>query len=137
MIDKIIVFSIRSKILILSLTAALISIGTFALLKLPLDAVPDVTNNQVLIITQDPNLAAYEMEKFVTAPIELAMANLPDMVEMRSISKFSLSNVTVIFKDNVDPYHARLLVLEKLNDLQKNLPNGVQPTLAPISTGLG
>jgi cobalt-zinc-cadmium resistance protein CzcA len=137
MIDKIIVFSIRSKILILSLTAALVSVGTFALLKLPLDAVPDVTNNQVLIITQDPNLAAYEMEKFATAPIELAMANLPDMVEIRSISKFSLSNVTVIFKDNVDPYHARLLVLEKLNDLKKNLPNGVQPTLAPISTGLG
>jgi cobalt-zinc-cadmium resistance protein CzcA len=137
MIDRIIIFSIRYKLIVLAATAALIIAGTLAIVKLPIDALPDITNNQVLIITQNPNLAAYEMEKFVTAPIELAMANIPDLVEVRSISKFSLSNVTLIFKDNVDVYKARLLVLERLTELQKNLPDGIQPTLAPVTTGLG
>lgn len=137
MIDRIIIFSIRYKMLIIASTIALIIAGTFAIVKLPIDAVPDATNNQVLVITQNPNLAAYEMEKFVTAPIELAMANIPDLVEVRSISKFSLSNVTLIFKDHVDVYKARLLVLERLAEVQKSLPDGIQPTLAPISTGLG
>ncbi len=137
MIDRIIIFSVRYKLIVLAATAALIIAGTFATIKLPIDAVPDITNNQVLIITQNPNLAAYEMEKFVTAPIELAMANIPDLVEVRSISKFSLSNVTLIFKDNVDVYQARLLVLERLTELEKNLPDGIQPTLAPVTTGLG
>jgi heavy metal efflux system protein len=137
MIDKIIIFSIRYKFIVLAATLALIVSGTIATFRLPIDALPDITNNQVLIITQNPNLAAYEMEKFVTAPIELAMANIPDLVEVRSISKFSLSNVTLIFKDEVDVYKARLLVLERLTELQKSLPDGIQPTLAPVSTGLG
>jgi cobalt-zinc-cadmium resistance protein CzcA len=138
MIDKLIIFSIRNKLTIGILTLILAVFGTYSISKLPIDAVPDVTNNQVQIITQNPNLAPYEIEKFITAPIELAMANIPGLLEIRSISKFGLSSVSLIFKDDMDVYRARQLVLERLKELERDIPPELgQPFLAPVSTGLG
>lgn len=111
--------------------------GVYSALRLPIDAVPDITTNQVQINTVAPAFAPEEMEKFVTYPIEVMMGSLPDKEEIRSLSKFGLSQVTVTFHDDVDILRARQLVLERLIEAQKNLPPGVQPEIAPISTGLG
>ncbi len=138
MIDKLIAYSIKNKLTVGALTMLLALFGAYSISKLPIDAVPDVTNNQVMIITQNPNLAPYEIEKFLTAPIELSMANVPGLVEIRSISKFGLSAVTLVFNDDMDVYRARQLVLERLKELERDVPPEMgQPTLAPVSTGLG
>lgn len=138
MIDKLIEFSVKNKLFIGIITGILSVYGIYSISRLPIDAVPDITNNQVQIITQNPNLAPYEIEKFLTSPIELAMANVPGLIEIRSISKFGLSSVTLIFKDEVDVYKARQMVLERLKELEKDIPEEMgRPSLAPVSTGLG
>lgn len=138
MIESLIKLSIRNKLVVLSGVILITLWGSYSITKLPIDAIPDITNNQVLIITQNPNFSAFEMEKFVSAPIELAMSNLPGLEEIRSISKASLSNVTLIFKDEMDIYLARQMVFEKLLQLKNDMPPEFgNPTLAPISTGLG
>lgn len=137
MIDKLIEYSISHKLTIGILTLILVIFGTYSISKLPIDAVPDVTNNQVQIITQNPNLAPYEMEKFITSPIELAMANTPGLLEIRSISKFGLSSVILVFDDETEVYRARQLVMERLKDLEQDIPKSMGvPTLAPVATGL-
>src|SRR5690349_16761236 len=113
MIDKLIGFSIRNKFIIGLFTIALIVWGVYSLRKLPIDALPDITNNQVQVITVAPTVAAQEVERFITAPIEITMANLPDITEIRSISRFGLSVITIVFEDKVDVYHARQLVNER------------------------
>ena len=106
--------------------------------KVPLDAVPDITNNQVQVITQAPNLGTEDIEQFVTYTVELAVANLPGVVEIRSISRFGLSVVTIVFEDDMGTYLPRQLVAEKLNDIQEEIPRGFgKPFMGPISTGLG
>ncbi len=138
MINRIIQFSIQNKFAIGLFTIALILYGSYSLTKLPIDAVPDITNNQVQIITLSPTLATQEVEQFVTYPIEQAMASLPDMVEMRSISRFGLSVVTVVFEDKVDIYFARQLVDQRLQEAKDEIPEGAgEPELGPVSTGLG
>ncbi|TXJ26411.1 MAG: CusA/CzcA family heavy metal efflux RND transporter [Chitinophagaceae bacterium] len=138
MLNKIIDFSIRNKLIIGMLTIALIIWGLWSASKLPVDAVPDITNNQVQIITSVPTLAAQETEQLVTYPIEQSLANLPDLEEMRSISRFGLSVITVVFNDKVDVYFARQLITEKLKEAEEKIPKGVgTPELAPVSTGLG
>ncbi|MBP8849839.1 MAG: efflux RND transporter permease subunit, partial [Breznakibacter sp.] len=107
MIERIIHFSIKNKIIIGLLTFALVVWGSYSLIHLPIDAVPDITNNQVQIISRAPSLAVQEVESFITAPIEVAVANIPDVLELRSISRLGLSVVTVVFKDKVDIYWAR------------------------------
>ncbi len=120
------------------MTLALIIWGVWSAAKLPLDAVPDITNNQVQIITLTPTLAAQETEQLVTYPIEQSLANLPDLEEMRSISRFGLSVITVVFHDDVDIYFARQLINEKLKEAEEKIPRGLgTPELAPVSTGLG
>ena len=114
MLDRIIAFSIKNKLLIGMFTIALIIWGTWSALQLPIDAVPDITNNQVQIITSCPTLAGQEVEQLVTYPIEQSIANLPDLKELRSISRFGLSVVTVVFEDDVDIYFARQLINERL-----------------------
>ncbi|MEO5562076.1 MAG: efflux RND transporter permease subunit, partial [Chitinophagaceae bacterium] len=109
MLNKIIQFSIKNKLVIGLMTLALIIWGVWSAAKLPIDALPDITDNQVQIITQSPTLAAQEVEQFVTYPIEKTMANLPDIVEMRSFSRFGLSVITIVFKDEVNVYFARQL----------------------------
>lgn len=138
MIDRIIGFSIRHKLVIGLFTVFLVVWGLYSLKQLPIDAVPDITNNQVQVITLAPTLAAQETERFITAPTELAMATIPDVIELRSISRFGISVITVVFKDEVDIYKARQLVGERLKEAEDQIPKGVgTPELAPITTGLG
>jgi len=112
--------------------------GLWSATKLPIDAVPDITNNQVQIITVCPTLAGQEVEQLVTFPIEQSIANVPDIEETRSISRFGLSVITVVFKDKVDVYFARQLINERLKKAEENIPKGIgTPELAPVSTGLG
>ncbi|GAB0155169.1 CusA/CzcA family heavy metal efflux RND transporter [Chryseobacterium sp. Alg-005] len=138
MLDKIIKFSIQNKIVIGIMTLLLIIWGIWSATRLPIDAVPDITNNQVQIITVCPTLAGQEVEQLVTFPIEQSIANVPDIEETRSISRFGLSVITVVFKDKVDVYFARQLINEKLKQAEENIPKGIgTPELAPVSTGLG
>ncbi|WP_286970958.1 efflux RND transporter permease subunit [Flavobacterium sp. UBA4854] len=138
MLDKIIQFSIRNKFVILLFTLALIAWGSYSLKKLPLDALPDVTNNQVQIITTAPTLASQEVEQLITYPLERAVKTVPDVIELRSISRFGLSVVTVVFEDDVDIYWAREQIFQRLKQAEENIPDYVNsPELAPISTGLG
>ncbi|HPT21396.1 MAG TPA: efflux RND transporter permease subunit, partial [Bacteroidales bacterium] len=138
MIERIIGFSIKNKFIVGLFIVALIGWGTYSLTKLPIDAIPDITNNQVQIISLAPSLAVQEVESFVTAPIEIAVANIPDIVELRSISRLGLSVVTVVFEDGVDVYWARQQLNERLKEAEESIPEGLaQTSLAPISTGLG
>ncbi|NMM49956.1 CusA/CzcA family heavy metal efflux RND transporter [Marinigracilibium pacificum] len=137
MINKIIEFSIHNKLVIGLLTTGMIIAGLWSLTKVPLDAVPDITNNQVQIITQAPNLGTEDIEQFITYPIEIEMANLPGVLEIRSISRFGLSLVTLVFEDDMETYLPRQLVSEKLIAVSKEIPEGFgKPDIGPISTGL-
>jgi cobalt-zinc-cadmium resistance protein CzcA len=138
MINQIISFSIKNKFIIGLFIVVLIGWGTYSLTKLPIDAIPDITNNQVQIISLAPSLAVQEVESFITAPIEVAVANIPDIIELRSISRLGLSVVTVVFEDNVDVYWARQQLGERLKEAEESIPAGLaRISLAPISTGLG
>ncbi|MBL9146053.1 MAG: efflux RND transporter permease subunit [Verrucomicrobiaceae bacterium] len=137
MIDKILEFSLRQRAFVLMLAAALLGAGIYSVIKLPIDAVPDLTGVQVQINTEVPALAPEESEKAVTRPIEMEMQGLPGVSEMRSITKFGLSQVTMNFEDGTDIYRSRQLVAERLQGVLDQLPAGVSPKLAPISTGLG
>jgi len=138
MLDKIISFSIKNKFIIALMTFVLIVWGLWSATKLPIDAVPDITNNQVQIITVCPSLAGQEVEQLVTFPIEQCIATLPDLAELRSISRFGLSVITVVFEEKVDIYFARQLINERLKEAETKIPRGLgTPELAPVSTGLG
>lgn len=138
MLDKIINYSISHKLIIILFSLGLIGYGLYSLTKLPIGAVPDVTNNQVQIITTSRNLATEDVEKFLTYPVELEMANLPDVKEIRSISKFGLSVVTVVFDEKIGTYLPRQLIAEKIKLAEEKIPAGFgKPFMGPISTGLG
>ncbi|MGI8584302.1 MAG: efflux RND transporter permease subunit, partial [Chitinophagaceae bacterium] len=136
--DRIIHFSINNKLVIGFMTIALIIWGVYSATHLPIDAQPDITNNQVQISTLAPTLGTQEVEQYITAPIELSLANIPKVIESRSISRSGLSVVTVVFSDDADIYWARQLVGERLKEAETEIPHdaGV-PTMSPISTGLG
>ena len=138
MLDKIIQFSIKNKFIILLFTLVLITYGSYSLKKLPLDALPDVTNNQVQIITTAPTLASQEVEQLITYPLEQAIKTVPKVIELRSISRFGLSVLTVVFQDDVDIYWAREQLFQRLKQAEENIPEYAgSPELAPITTGLG
>ncbi|APG65915.1 multidrug transporter AcrB [Tenacibaculum todarodis] len=138
MINKIIDFSINNKFMIGLLTLTIIGIGIWSMTQVPIDAVPDITNNQVQVITQAPNLGTEDIEQIITYPIEIAMSNLPNVQEIRSISRFGLSVVTIVFDDDMGTYLPRQLVAEKLNDIKEQIPAGFgEPSMGPISSGLG
>ena len=138
MIDALIRFSIAQRILVLLMVAILIGAGLYCLQRLPIDAVPDVTNVQVQVLTAAPSLAPLEIERQITFPVEVAMSGLPGLKEIRSVSKFGLSAVTVVFDDSMDTYFARQLVLERLSGAREQIPDGIgAPEMGPISTGLG
>jgi len=137
MINNIVRFSIQNRFFVLLLALALVVGGVYNALKLPIDAIPDVTNKQVQINTVMPGLAPPEIERQVTFPLEVALAGMPRLLETRSISQFGLSQVTVIFEDNVDIYFARQLVAERLQSVQEELPPEAKPEMGPVSTGLG
>lgn len=138
MLDRIIHFSIQNKLIVGLLTLALVVWGGYSLTRLPIDALPDITNNQVQVITQSPALSAPDVERLISFPIEQTMANLPGLLEVRSISRFGLSVVTVVFEDGVDIYMARQQVSERLSAARSQIPAGTgDPELGPVSTGLG
>ncbi|HRO47177.1 CusA/CzcA family heavy metal efflux RND transporter [Agriterribacter sp.] len=138
MLNTIIRFSVRNKLIVGLFTLALIVWGTIDLKNLPIDALPDITSNQVQIITVSPSLAAPEVERLITFPLEQVNANIPGLKEMRSISRFGLSVVTVVFNDNTDIYWARQQVGERLNLVREQIPSDAgNPELAPTTTGIG
>lgn len=138
MLDSIIKFSIKSKLIIGVFMVGLIGWGIYSVQQLPIDAVPDITNNQVQIITSAPSQSAQDIERLVTFPIEMTMASIPNIEEVRSFSRFGLSVVTVVFKDNVDVYWARQQINERLAEAKNKIPEGVgTPTMAPLTSGLG
>lgn len=138
MLSRIIEFSIKNKLLTGLFTLALVIWGIYSLRKIPIDAVPDITNNQVQVITISPSLAAQEVERLITFPIEQAVANIPGKIELRSISRFGLSVITIVFKDNTDIYKIRQQVTERLKEAESNIPKNIGiPQLAPVTTGLG
>lgn len=138
MLNKIIEFSIKNKLIIGIMVLGLVLWGVYSIKRLPIDAVPDITNNQVQVITLSPSLAAQEIERLISFPVEQTMSTIPKIQEIRSMSRFGLSVVTVIFHDDVDVYWARQQVNEKLGEAKNNIPAGIgNPEMAPISTGLG
>lgn len=138
MLNNIIAFSIKNKLIVGLFVLALIVFGIFELKKLPIDAVPDITNNQVQVITNAPALGATDVERLITFPIEQVSNNLPGLIEIRSFSRFGLSVVTIIFDDKTDIYWARQQVAERLQQVMDQIPKGIEkPTLAPVTTGLG
>ena len=138
MIERVIHFSLKNKFIVGLFVVALVAWGTFSLTKLPIDAIPDITNNQVQIISLAPSLAVQEVESFITAPIEVAIANIPNIIELRSISRLGLSVITVVFKDDVDLYWARQQLSERVKEAEDVIPPGLAKIeLAPISSGLG
>ncbi|MFV0607285.1 MAG: CusA/CzcA family heavy metal efflux RND transporter [Niabella sp.] len=138
MLEKIIQYSIHHKLIIILFSLGIVGFGLYALSNIPIGAVPDVTNNQVQIITTSRNLATEDVEKFITYPVELEMANLPNVTEIRSVSKFGLSVVTVVFDDKIGKYLPRQLIAEKLKTAEERIPIGFgKPFMGPITTGLG
>ena len=138
MIKAIIGFSVRNKLIVLILVLGLIGAGLYSLSSLPIDAVPDITNNQVQIVTVSPSLAPQEVEQFITYPVEVAMANIPGVIEIRSISRFGLSVVTVVFDDGTSVLDSRQYVTEQISMATQEIPPGMgTPELMPITTGLG
>ncbi|MBI3133622.1 MAG: CusA/CzcA family heavy metal efflux RND transporter [Bacteroidetes bacterium] len=138
MIKKIIEFSVNNKFFVLLGISGMIFWGVYALRNIPIDAVPDITNNQVQIITTSKNLSTQDVEQFLTYPVELEMANIPGVKEIRSVSKFGLSVVTVVFEDEIGTFLPRQLITEKLKTAEANIPQGFgTPFMGPITTGLG
>jgi heavy metal efflux system protein len=138
MLEKIINFSVRNKLIIILFTLSVTAFGLYALLKIPVGAVPDITNNQVQVITTSGNLSTQEIEQFITAPVEMEMANLPGVLEIRSISKFGISVVTVVFDESLGTYLPRQLIAEKIKSASANIPEAYgTPEMGPITTGLG
>ena len=135
---RLIDIALRNKFLVLILTAVLVGLGINAMLKLPIDAVPDVSPNQVMVITQAPGLGPSEVENFVTFPVETAMSGLPGITDIRSISRFGLSSVSIYFEEGLDIYFVRRLVMERLPEAREAIPQAFgTPAMGPISTGLG
>jgi cobalt-zinc-cadmium resistance protein CzcA len=137
MIGEILRFSIQQRWIMLTLTLIMAGVGAYNVMRLNIDAVPDITNVQVLVSAQAPGLSALEIEQRITFPVETGMAGLPRLVRTRSLSQYGISLITVIFEDGTDIYFARRLVSERIQEIKSKLPPGVEPAMGPISTGLG
>jgi cobalt-zinc-cadmium resistance protein CzcA len=138
MLEKIIRFSLNRKLIVLLFTSAIFAYGIYSVFHIPIGAVPDITNNQVQIITTSTSLSTEDIEQFITYPIEMEMANLPGVQEIRSISKFGLSVVTIVFDEDMGTYLPRQLIAEKIKTASEIIPEGFgSPEMGPISTGLG
>ena len=137
MIEAILRFAIARRGVVMTLMLALIALGIYNYQRLPIDAVPDITNVQVQINTSAPGYTPLEVEQSITIPIETAITGLPDLDYRRSLSRYGLSQVTVAFKEGTDLYFARQLINERLQQVRNRLPDGVEPAMGPIATGLG
>src|SRR6056297_2674992 len=137
MIDSIVRFSIERRVLILGLVLGVIGLGVLSYRHLPIDAVPDITNVQVQINTEAPGYSPLEAEQRITFPVETALYGLPNLSYTRSLSRYGLSQVTVVFEEGTDIYFARNLINERLGSIKSVLPPGLEPEMGPIATGLG
>ncbi|WP_439132113.1 CusA/CzcA family heavy metal efflux RND transporter [Polaribacter sp.] len=138
MLENIIKFSLKNKLIIFLFIASVVGFGIYSLTQIPIGAVPDITNNQVQVITTSRNLSTQDVEQFITYPVELEMANLPGVEEIRSVSKFGLSVVTIVFSDEMGTYLPRQLIAEKIKSASEKIPQGFgTPEMGPITTGLG
>jgi heavy metal efflux system protein len=137
MIGWLLDFSLRQRLLVASGAALIAAWGFYAAQRIAIDAFPDVTTVQVMVATQMPGQPPADVERFVTVPVEIHLMGLPGLAEIRSLSKFGLSQITVVFDDDVDVYFARQLVLERLIEVKRRLPPTVEPLMMPVSTGLG
>ena len=137
MFEKLIQFAINQRALVLLAALGVALAGMLSYQQLPIDAVPDITNVQVQINTEAPGYSPLEAEQRITYPIEIVMAGLPNLQQTRSLSRYGLSQVTVIFKEGTDIYFARQMVNERITQARDKLPQGVTPTMGPIATGLG
>ncbi len=138
MLEKIIDFSVKNKLIIILFTFTIAAFGLYSIFNIPIGAVPDITNNQIQVITTSGNLSTQEIEQFITTPVEMEMANLPGVMEIRSISKFGISVVTVVFEEKMGTYLPRQLVAEKIKTASANIPEAYgSPEMGPITTGLG
>ena len=137
MLEKLIAYTLQQKGMVIFLSLLIVAFGLYSYLKLPIDAFPDVTNIQVEVVSHADGLSAIEIERNVTYPIEMAMRGLPDIEQMRSVTKFGLSIVTIVFKDSVDIYFARQLVFERLAEAKEKVPKGVEVAMGPIGTAMG
>ena len=138
MLNHIIDFSLKNKLIVLLFTASVFGLGIYSLFNISIGAVPDITNNQVQVITTSRNLSTNDIEQFITYPIEIEMANLPGVKEIRSISKFGLSVVTIVFEESMGTYLPRQLIAEKIKTASEKIPKEFgTPEMGPITTGLG
>ncbi|HWR14985.1 MAG TPA: CusA/CzcA family heavy metal efflux RND transporter [Terriglobales bacterium] len=136
--NRIVEFALHNRFLVIVFTLLVIGVGIWAMQVLPIDAVPDITPNQVIVLTNSPGLGPLEIERLVTFPVETAMSGLPGVTEIRSVSRFGLSSVTIFFKEGMDIYFCRRLVMERLPQAKEAIPAGFgTPEMGPISTGLG
>ena len=138
MFNAIVKFSVKKKLFVALTSLFLLIGGIYAMLTLPIDAVPDITNNQVQIVTVSPTLSPQEVEQLITIPVETSMSNIMNVTEIRSVSRFGLSLVTVVFKDNVPTLEARQLINEQIQTVAGEIPQELgTPEMMPITTGLG
>ncbi|MBF8278103.1 MAG: CusA/CzcA family heavy metal efflux transporter [Candidatus Brocadiaceae bacterium] len=137
MLEKILKFSIHHRWVVIMVTLAVAVLGIYNYQKVPIDAIPDITNVQVQINTEAPGYSPFEVEQRITFPIEMAMAGIPRLTETRSLSRYGLSQVTVIFQDGTDIYFARQLINERIQEIKGKLPSAIEPVMGPIATGLG
>ena len=138
MLGKIVDFSIKNKLIVILFTLSVAAFGLYSVFRISVGAVPDITNNQVQVITTSSNLSTQEIEQYITAPVEMEMANLPGVKEIRSVSKFGISLVTIVFSDKTGTYLPRQLIAEKIKVASEKIPQGFGvPEMGPITTGLG
>jgi cobalt-zinc-cadmium resistance protein CzcA len=137
MVERLLTFSIRNRWFVLLGALAIALLGVYNFQKLPIDAVPDITNVQVQINTEAPGFSPLEVEQRITFPVETAMAGIPELDYTRSISRYGLSQVTLVFHDGTDIYFARQLINERIQEIKGSLPPGIEPAMGPVATGLG
>ncbi|MCZ7613815.1 MAG: efflux RND transporter permease subunit [Ignavibacteriaceae bacterium] len=137
MLEKIISYTLKQKGFVIFLSLTIVMFGIYSFVKLPIDAFPDVTNIQVEVVSYADGLSAIEIERSVTYPIEMSMRGLPGVKQMRSVTKFGLSLITIVFEDDMDIYFARQLVFERLNEAKENVPDGVEVSMGPVATVMG
>src|SRR5512135_2929148 len=137
MLERLMALSLRNRLLALLIVVLVAAAGSWAVTTIPIDAFPDVTNIQVEVVSTAPGLSPLEIERMVTYPIESSMRGLPGLVTMRSVTKYGISVVTVVFRDDVDIYFARQQVHERISDVERSLPAGVETEMGPVATAMG
>src|SRR5512133_2775995 len=137
MLERLMALSLRNRLLVGLAVLVIVGLGAYAVRTIPIDAFPDVTNIQVEVVSASPGMSPLEIEQFVTYPIENSMRGLPGLVMKRSVTKYGLSVVTLVFRDDVDIYFARQQVHERVSEVERTLPEGVETELGPIATAMG